>query len=89
MDRGLSAASAAWLFLISYLSGNMLSTFLFPDKQQLYAHLGFFILYVAFAQIGLNVMPATLWMKRKKLSWKIVFKFRKVTWRTMLYSLLI
>lgn len=89
MTKGMNAIHAGWLFLVSYISGNVLSTFIFPDKHQLYANLGFFLLYVAFAQIGLNVIPSVVLTSNKELSWVSVFKFRKVTWRTMLLSILI
>ncbi|MCM3342107.1 CPBP family intramembrane metalloprotease [Paenibacillus sp. MER TA 81-3] len=89
MTKGMNAIHAGWLFLVSYITGNVLSTFIFPDKQQLYANLGFFLLYVAFAQIGLNVIPSIVLKSSKKLSWVSVFKFRKVTWCTMLLSILI
>ncbi|MBD8499644.1 type II CAAX endopeptidase family protein [Paenibacillus arenosi] len=89
MNRGLNATHAGWLFLTSYIAGNILSTFLFPDKQQLYANVWFFLIYVAFAQIGLNVIPSTAWISSKRLSWQSVFKFRKVAWTTMVLSILI
>ncbi|KJB86904.1 hypothetical protein AZ66_16145 [Paenibacillus sp. E194] len=89
MPQRIHALHASWLFLVSYVLSNILSTFIFPDKQPLYANLGLFLLYVMFAQIGLHVLPSVLFIGSKRMSWKAVFKLRHVSLSSMLLSLLI
>lgn len=89
MQQRWNATYASWLFFISYISGNVMSAFIFSDKQQLYANLFIFLLYVAFVQFGLYVLPSIVLMCSKKISWVTVFKFRKVSWRTLLLSILV
>lgn len=89
MERRLNETHVGWIFLVSYLSGVLLTAWMTISGSKYQDDMGIFLLYVAAGQIGLNVLPAFLWCRYKRIQLKTAFNLHKVSLRVLVLSLLI
>ncbi|CAM4467188.1 CPBP family intramembrane glutamic endopeptidase [Paenibacillus tarimensis] len=87
MRKTLNAAEAGWIFLFSYVSGIILSGYLFTDTDRLHTELGYFLMYVVIGQVGLNLLPALVWCKLRGYNLSLNFKWRRVSLKVLMLSL--
>ena len=89
MNNQLTMKSASWLFFVSYVTGIILSAWMSGQGNRHHEDLYLFMVYVAVGQIGLNVLPAVLWCRYRKISLITVFRLHRVSFKNVMLSLLI
>lgn len=81
--------SAGWIFFVSYVTGILLSAWMSGQGNRHHEELYLFMGYVAAGQIVLNVLPAVIWCRYRKISLIAVFRLHKVSFKNVILSLLI
>ncbi|MDQ0170177.1 membrane protease YdiL (CAAX protease family) [Paenibacillus tundrae] len=89
MMNQLTMRSAGWIFLLSYVMGILFTAWISSQGSPHHDNLMLFLAYVAVGQIVLNVLPAVIWCRTRKISFRTAFKLHKVSLRNIILSLLI
>ncbi|MBB3111852.1 membrane protease YdiL (CAAX protease family) [Paenibacillus phyllosphaerae] len=89
MERRLNETAAGWLFLISYVTGVLLTAFMTASGSPHHDNHAAFLGYVIAGQVGLNLLPAVVWCKLRRIPFREAFRLRRVSLRALVLSLLI
>ncbi|KQY83363.1 hypothetical protein ASD24_13905 [Paenibacillus sp. Root52] len=89
MMNQLTMRSAGWIFFVSYVMGILFTAWISSKGSPHHDNLMLFLAYVAVGQIVLNVIPAVIWCRYRKISLRTAFRLHKVSLRNIILSLLI